>query len=89
MVPVTDSTLWGGEFLTCDYRNFSRAAHLEYLPMPGGTAAIRKPYRMALSYLYSLLGREISLAGLPTISQIPATEVAIIRKQLERKLNAP
>lgn len=57
--------------------------------MPGGAAAIRKPYRMALGYLYTLLGRETSLAGLPTIGQLPATEVAVIRKQLERKLNAP
>jgi len=85
----TDGNLWGGEFLTCDYRSFNRAAHLEYIPMPGGATAIRKPYRMALGYLYTLLGRETSLAGLPTISQIPAMEVAVIRKQLERKLNAP
>lgn len=25
--------------------------------MPGGAAAIRKPYRMALGYLYTLLGK--------------------------------
>jgi len=85
----TDGNLWGGEFLICDYRSFQRAAHLEYIPMPGGAAAIRKPYRMALGYLYTLLGQEISLERLPAFGQIPATELAVIRKQLERKLNTP
>jgi hydrogenase maturation protein HypF len=85
----TDGNLWGGEFLICDYHSFQRAAHLEYVPMPGGASAIRKPYRMALGYLYSLLGPEASLAGLPILSRIPEAEVAVIQKQLEQGLNAP
>jgi len=47
----TDGTIWGGEFLLADWHSFQRAGHLEYVPLPGGEAAIRKPYRMALSYL--------------------------------------
>lgn len=84
-----DGNLWGGEFLICDYRGFKRAAHLEYVPMPGGESAIRKPYRMALGYLYTLLGGEASLAGLPLLRHIPREEISIIRRQLKRRLNTP
>ncbi|TVT25820.1 carbamoyltransferase HypF, partial [Amycolatopsis rhizosphaerae] len=47
----TDGTLWGGEILLADFTGFRRLAHLEPVPMPGGTAAIRRPWRMAASYL--------------------------------------
>ncbi|TDC90452.1 carbamoyltransferase HypF [Actinomadura sp. 7K507] len=46
----TDGTLWGGEFLVADLHGFERAGHLEQVPMPGGTAAIREPWRMAAAY---------------------------------------
>ncbi|GAI90182.1 unnamed protein product, partial [marine sediment metagenome] len=57
----TDGTIWGGEFLLADWRSFQRVGHLEHLPLPGGEAAIKKPYRMALGYLYTLLGEGFSL----------------------------
>lgn len=46
----TDGTLWGGEFLIADLHGFERAGHLEPVPMPGGAAAIREPWRMAAAY---------------------------------------
>jgi hydrogenase maturation protein HypF len=47
----TDGTIWGGEFLIADTSGFRRAAHLAAVPMPGGAAAIRQPWRMAAAYL--------------------------------------
>jgi len=47
----TDGTIWGGEFLIGDYRQFRRAAHLRTVGMPGGEQAIRQPWRMAASHL--------------------------------------
>ena len=47
----TDGTIWGGEFLLADLAGFERAGHLEPVPMPGGAAAIRQPWRMAAAYL--------------------------------------
>jgi hydrogenase maturation protein HypF len=47
----TDGTIWGGEFLIADTARFERAGHLATIPMPGGAAAIRQPWRMAAAYL--------------------------------------
>jgi hydrogenase maturation protein HypF len=46
----TDGTLWGGEFLVADLTGFERAGHLRPVPLPGGTMAIREPWRMAAAY---------------------------------------
>jgi hydrogenase maturation protein HypF len=46
-----DGTLWGGELLRCDLASFERLAHLDPVPLPGGEAAIREPWRMAAAYL--------------------------------------
>jgi hydrogenase maturation protein HypF len=47
----TDGTIWGGEFLAADLTGFTRHGHLAPVAMPGGTAAIRQPWRMAAAYL--------------------------------------
>lgn len=52
----TDGTIWGGEFLLADLEDFERLAHLAPVPMPGGTAAIREPWRMAAAYLDRVYG---------------------------------
>jgi hydrogenase maturation protein HypF len=49
-----DGTIWGGEFLIADLAKFLRAGHLAQVPMPGGAAAIRQPWRMAAAYLDGL-----------------------------------
>lgn len=47
----TDGTIWGGEFLLADLVDFERAGFLDPVPMPGGAAAIRHPWRMAAAHL--------------------------------------
>ncbi len=69
----TDGAIWGGEFLVAGYRNFQRTAHLRYVPLPGGDAAIREPWRMTASYLLdagcdlSLLDGSVELHALKTV----------------------
>jgi len=48
-----DGNIWGGEFFAGNLKGFKRADHLKYVPMPGGDAAIRQPWRMVVSYLYT------------------------------------
>jgi hydrogenase maturation protein HypF len=64
----TDGTLWGGEILRFDLESFERVAHLEPLPLPGGEAAVREPWRMAASYL-ERLGRDVPFERWPLVRQ--------------------
>jgi hydrogenase maturation protein HypF len=82
----TDGAIWGGEFLIARYAGFRRAAHLAYVPLPGGDTAIRKPYRTALAHLWAagVEWRE----HLPPVQAASPTERAIVARQLARELNA-
>ncbi len=46
-----DGTIWGGEFLVADLAAYVRGGCFQPVPMPGGAAAIRQPWRMAAAYL--------------------------------------
>lgn len=46
----TDGAIWGGEFLVAGYREFTRRAHLRYVPLAGGDRAVRQPWRSAVAY---------------------------------------
>jgi hydrogenase maturation protein HypF len=54
-----DGTFWGGEILVADLAHYQRVGHLAPVPMPGGTSAIKQPWRMAASYL------DLAFAGSP------------------------
>jgi hydrogenase maturation protein HypF len=97
-----DGNIWGGEFLVADYRNFRRAGHLEYLPLPGGAAAIKRPYRTAIGYILALLGENALNAVIATLSvakgkqsqlasigQMSEVEIEVIKRQIERRINSP
>ncbi|MEA1958607.1 MAG: carbamoyltransferase HypF [Chloroflexota bacterium] len=83
-----DGAIWGGEFLLADLKGFERRGHIEYVPLLGGEAAIKKPYRMALSYVWTLLGEDFSLDGLP-LSDIDPSTIDLLKQQLRRGLNCP
>ena len=79
-----DGTLWGGEFLVADPRGFERAGHLCTVAMPGGTAAIREPWRMAAVYALAS-GSGVSLP----IAERHAAEWPIILAMVRTGMHAP
>src|SRR5690606_13333406 len=81
-----DGAIWGGEVLVADVRDYERAAHLEYLPLPGGEAAIRRPYRIAWGYLLATQGE---IPDLPALAAFPEAERRIVAQQVERGINSP
>jgi hydrogenase maturation protein HypF len=83
-----DGRIWGAEFLTADLGGYLRRGHLEYIPMPGGDAASRQPWRMALSYLHAVLGKEADAAAGRLLDRDQASRRSILR-MLERSINAP
>ncbi|MEU1277980.1 carbamoyltransferase HypF [Streptomyces sp. NPDC005805] len=77
-----DGAVWGGEFLLAGYAGFTRFAHLAYTPLPGGDAAVRLPYRTALSHLRTAgLARE---TWLPCTEACPPAELDLLEQQLAR-----
>ncbi len=82
-----DGHIWGGEFLVGGYSRYRRAGHFAYIPMPGGDAATREPFRMALSFLIRAFGEE--LPPLPLVTALPEKELRLYRKMIERGINAP
>jgi hydrogenase maturation protein HypF len=85
----TDGCIWGGELLLADYCGFKRAGHLEYIPMPGGEAAVREPWRMAVSYLYRHFGRDFLRFQIPFVQQLDPARVKILLQATARNLNSP
>jgi len=84
-----DGNIWGGEFMVADYHGFTRLGHFEYLPLPGGALAIKKPRRIAIGYLLSLLGEAALKQDLPFLKQVDEAEIAIIKQQIRQKINSP
>jgi hydrogenase maturation protein HypF len=84
-----DGRIWGGEVLIADYCDFERAAHFKYVPMPGGEAAIREPWRMALSYLWQRFGREAATLPLPLVRDIPEKKIENLMRMIERGICTP
>lgn len=87
----TDGAIWGGEFFEGSiHLGFTRRAHLNGVHMPGGTAAIREPWRMAVAHLLALYGEEAVL-GLPlaVVQRSGERNVHLMAQLIRSELNAP
>ncbi len=81
----TDEKIWGGEFLICDYEDFKRVGHLEYIKMPGGEKAIKEPFRMAISYINKAFEKN----DIPLMSKLFGEKVQDIFEVLKANINCP
>jgi len=84
-----DGCIWGGEILVADERNYERVAHFDYVPMPGGAAAIKEPWRMAVAYLWAGLGEEIFQQDLQVLQSWDRDQIAVLIQMMRRGFNSP
>jgi hydrogenase maturation protein HypF len=84
----TDGRIWGGEVLICRLDGFERFAHLEFVPMPGGDAAVKEPWRMALGALVGA-GFAVDSAEVAALIEGKEREARVLLRMIERELNAP
>ncbi|MGD9722006.1 MAG: carbamoyltransferase HypF [Pirellulales bacterium] len=80
----TDGAIWGGEFLIANLAGFRRAAHLRYVPLPGGDQAIRQPWRAAVAHALDA-GCNPALVN----SIVSHESLRVIRQMLDRGVNCP
>jgi hydrogenase maturation protein HypF len=84
----SDGRIWGGEVLLARLDGFERFAHLDYVPMPGGDAAVREPWRMALAHLHAA-GFDVTSPELLKLLGATEKEARLLLRMIERGINAP
>lgn len=72
-----DGTLWGGELLVADLDGYQRVGHLAPVALPGGTAAIREPWRMAVAWAQAALGADAAARVGASLDGDPARVAAV------------
>jgi hydrogenase maturation protein HypF len=84
----TDGKIWGGEVLVSRLDGFERFAHLDYVPMPGGDAAVKEPWRMALGALRAA-GFDVGSQEAMVLVGAKENEARVLARMMERGVNAP
>jgi hydrogenase maturation protein HypF len=87
-----DGMFWGGEFLLADYRGYRRLAHFETIPLPGGTQAIRQPWRNTLanlSHYFDFNELQTRYGELDTIRFLNGKPLAALESMMQRSVNSP
>ncbi len=84
-----DGAIWGGEFIMADLVSYTRKAHLDYIPLPGGDAAAREPWRMALVYLHRAFSNELYRLPIPFVQDLDREKAELIIQIAEKGINSP
>lgn len=85
----TDGASWGGEVLLADLEGFQRLGTFRPIRLPGGDAAIREPWRIALAMLDDAFDGGAPLDELPLFREVSRGQVDVIRRMLTSGVNVP
>ena len=84
-----DGQVWGGEFLVADLAGFERVGHFELVPLPGGDAAVREPWRMAAAFLRAVYGAAMDTLDLAFMRRLDPAAWRLLSQAADRGLNSP
>jgi hydrogenase maturation protein HypF len=85
----SDGTVWGGEFLVADLKDFSRHTYLDPVALPGGDKAISEPWRTAFSYLFRYFGSSFDFMSVPSLCKAGERKLYMLLEMLEKNINCP
>lgn len=85
----TDGNIWGGEFLICDTKSFQRFVHFDYVKMPGGDAAVKEPWRMAVAYFLKYFGDIKEWESMKCFEKVEQESVAMLKNMIQKNINSP
>lgn len=85
----TDGNIWGGEILLSGFKGFKRLFHLDYAAMPGGEAAIKEPWRMALSYIYTTYDGTMGRIKTPFLKRMGNGRIKVLTQMIKGNVNSP
>lgn len=85
-----DGTIWGCEVLWTSTGEARRLGHLRPIPLPGGDAAIREPWRVLGAYLREAYGEDFLETLPPAVTHpIPGDSWQVLSRMISRGLNSP
>ncbi len=87
-----DNTLWGGEFLLADYRQFQRLVAFKPIAMIGGKQAIYQPWRNTYAHLVSVdkwSNLKYKYHDLELINFLEQKPLKLLNQILEKQINSP
>lgn len=85
----TDGKIWGGEFLIANLNDFERYSHFDYIPLPGGDKVTKEPWRVGLSYLYKVYGKDFKDLNLSFLKDVPTDHLEIVLMAIDKNINCP
>lgn len=83
-----DGSLWGAEFLICDYNGFKRGAYLKEIALVGADKAISEPYRIVLIWLYQIYGDKFLDLSLGLLKKIDKDKWPVLKNMYLKGINS-
>jgi len=84
-----DDAAWGGEVLLAGPADFTRLATFRPLPLAGGDAAIREPWRLAFALVDDAFRGEAPIEAFPVFRRQSPVDLDVVTRMIRRDFNAP